>query len=301
MRATYLYKDPITNLILYKKVVGDTVEYYVFLEKGVLDDLQKKGIPVYSELKAYTRDGQIIDPSKTSSIIIKQGVNQSRSLLIPYVKFKMQSGVDESALEGFMGMFEYLKNAGYVGTYSKASYKGSRFKKKGFYEPKGDYKLVMSCDNGLLFYAEKGAANKIGFSVAISQDIEKIDYSRFKDFKVRMMGIPFSYFGKIAEETYYFMYTPAEQYFYLQTSIDYNDYDDYRTKIEMFAQDVCDLSKEYYPTKSTPAAVGNEKEAIQEQIEATKLALQYSQGMTEEEVSNLNEYLNSLELTLKYI
>lgn len=302
MKAIYLYKDPVTNLVLYKKAATLNVEYYVFLQKSILDDIYKKGIPVYSELQSYTRNNQIIDPSKTDFKINKQGVNQTRTLLIPFVNLEKRTGSDEVALEAFMPMFEYLKNAGYQSDYTgRGGSKYSRFKKKGFYEPKGDHIEVMSCDNGLTFYAEKGAADKIGFSVAISDDIEKIEYSKFRDFKTKMMGTPFKHMGKIFEDTLYFMYTPAEQYFYLQTNIDYNDYAQNETAIKSFAEIICDLSKEFYPVKAAAASATNLKQTVEEQIEATKLSLQYSQYMSEEEVANLNEYLGNLELTLKYI
>jgi hypothetical protein len=302
MKSTYLYKDPVTNLVLYKKPAALNVEYFVFLEKAILDGIFKKGIPVYSELQAYTRNNQIIDPSKTDFKINKQGVNQTKTLLIPFVNLENRTGSDEVALEGFMPMFEYLKNAGYQSAYTgRGGGKYSRFKKKGFYQPKGEHIEVMSCDNGLTFYAEKSIADKIGFSVAISDDIEKIEYRKFKEFKTRMMGTPFEYMGKIFMDTLYFMYTPAEQYFYLQTNIDYNDYASNEKEIKFFAEKICDLSKEFYPVKAAAAPVTNQRQAIEEQIEATKLSLQYSQYMSEEEVANLNEYLGTLELTLKYI
>lgn len=298
----YIYKDPVTNLVLYKKPAALNVEYLVFLEKAILDGIFKKGIPVYSELQAYTRNNQIIDPSKTDFKINKQGVNQTKTLLIPFVNLEKRMGSDEVALKGFMPMFEYLKNAGYQSAFTgRGGGKYSRFKKKGFYQPKGEHIEVMFCDNGLTFYAEKSVADKIGFSVAISDDIEKIEYSKFKEFKTRMMGTPFEYMGKIFEDTLYFMYTPAKQYFYLQTNIDFSDYAQNETAIKSFAETICDISKEFYPVKTGILPPATQKQAVEEQIEATKLSLQYSKYMSEEEVNNLKEYLSTLELTLKYI
>lgn len=301
MKATYYYKDPVTKLILYKKIEGDTVEFLVFLEKSVLDDLQKKGIPVYSELKSYTRNGQIIDPSKTSYTIIKQGVNESKSLLIPFVKLKMKIGVDEVATEAFMGMFEYLKNSGYVATDPKSSYKGSRFKKKGFYQPEGEFVEVLSCENGITFFAEN-IRNQISFSLTISPDIEKISFGDFKEFKTKILMSQFSLQGKLLASIFRFTYVPTGQYFSMQTDIPYSDFERVRAEIENFAEKVCEFAKQYYPVKTLVSTTEKtQREIVQEQIDATNLALNYSSSMTAEQITDLKEYIESLELILKYI
>lgn len=305
-KSIIIYKDPKTNIRLNKVILDSEIEYFLFLDKNVLNQIQKKGIPVYSELKNYMRDNILIDPSTPTLRIVKQGVKQTKNFLMASVLIKKEFlSTDAEVISKLYPMIKYLENAGYYIDPSapmKRSGKSARFTKKAFYEPQGVYKEVIDCQNGIYFFAEENEDKNIRFIVAISKDIEKIPFPKFKEFKLKMTTTPFSYMGSIYEEVGTFNYNAAQQYFSLDTQHPYARYDDYKLTFQNLAENICEISKEYYSVKGTePSEPKSHKEKIEEQIEATQIAIQYSTGMSQEKIDELKEYLSTLELTLKYI
>lgn len=314
MAAEVIFTDPKTLVKVSRNenTLENSVEYVVFLQKAVLDKIEKKGIPIYSRLQVINKTFQVpIGYSK-----VKSGINESKSLLIFFIKVMRTDELftvqDTKMVTTFYPLFDYLQDAGYVADFSKVSMisggRKSRFTKKLFYQPSRKHQHIMSCENGIEIFIEENSANRLQIIAAITADIEKISYAKFKEFKDSMQTHPFKYISDtFISERDYFKYIPSEQYFVLTTTnIAYENYPKYEQAIKMFAEEICDIAKRYYPVKAKAEPVAaapssNPKEAIEEQIEATKLALQYSQGMKPEEIESLNEYLSSLELTLKYI
>jgi hypothetical protein len=303
MKATIIFKDSNTGITITKTKYGTKVRYSMFLNTAKLDEITKRGIPVYSELKQFYRDNQIIDSSTPSLGIESQGVMKTARYILFTVLFKDERiGSDELIINTFSKINQYLKSHSYKDDFSSSSTsRYTKFKKKGFYQPEGEFIKVLSCENGVTFYAEN-IAFQISFSLTISEDIDKISFGDFKEFKSAVMMSTFRLEGKIFESIYKFTYVPSGQYFSMQTDIPFSDYEKVKVQIENFAEKVCEYARKYYPVKSVATTTEkSQREIVQEQIEATNTALQYSSSMSQEQIADLKEYIESLELILKYI
>jgi hypothetical protein len=303
MKSTIIYKDSNTGIAISKTKYGTKVRYSMFLNSDSLNEIQKRGIPVYSELKQFYRDNQIINSSTPSLGIESQGVMKTARYILFTVLLKDERfGADRIIIDTFSKIIQYLNSHSYKDNFSSSSTgRYSRFKKKGFYQPEGEFIEVLSCENGVTFYAEN-IRNQISFSLTISENIDKISFGDFKEFKSKVMMSSFRLEGKVLNSIFNFTYVPSGQYFSMQTDIPFSDYEKVRVQIEDFAEKVCEYAKQYYPVKAiatTPEK--SQREIVQEQIEASNLALNYSSSMNQEQILDLKEYIESLELILKYI
>lgn len=290
--------DTKTNVKLYRENRENNYRvFYIFIPNKFLTEQESRGNNLASKILNHWVSTAlnvlfVENPLTTKDYLI---LKTKPLFLLAHALYDERVVADLNKL--YQPIFDMLAESGYKDAYTggKTSSRYSRLKKKSYYVPEGEHELLKECGNGINIYIEKGETGELFMSIAIDEKITKIPYSDFKKFKDEITAIGLDYSN--------FIYRPEKQYFISKSLEKYSTYTSvkvFKNKIDYTVNQICEISEKYYPiTGKQPAGKEDERQNILEQIEATKITMQYTTNETEKE--NLQEYLDALELTLNYI
>lgn len=192
------------------------------------------------------------------------------------------TGSNERSDEFVKKTLDFLSSKNYKDE-GRSSGRAGRFVKKGFYSLATSVNGYLEHDfgNGIILYEEKGTDGNIKFVLAITEDVDRIDYAKFKDFVYDMQ------ITDLAGRNFH--YQKGTQSFHLMT--DYN-YESNVGTFGEFVERVKQIALKYYPKKTTIEPPSEPKEP---QVEPQKQDPTENRRLIMEEISSLEfakGYLN---------